>query len=301
MLKKIKKKIQKKIINILGINKIYEIQKNNAVNIGRIKSDHNKNKNITNINEAEFKVFSQFGDDGIIDYIINNISIKHKIFVEFGVENYEESNTKFLLLSQNWQGFILDSSKEYINEIKHQDYYWKYNLHAKESFITVDNINKLLKEFKLPKEIGLLSIDIDGNDFWIWEAIDEISPTIVIIEYNARFGSTESVTIPYRHDFNRKQNENFKNIYYGSSLAALEKLGERKGYSLIFTNSNGNNAYFLKNEKLPNNHKVLCRKNAQSAFTLNSFKEFMDNKKHQKIHNRIKESEYLKKLPLVKI
>ena len=80
------------------------------------------------IHQVEFKVFSQFGDDGIIQYLIHNAEIEVEKFVEFGVENYSESNTRFLLRNNNWQGLIMDASAEYIQEIKRQEYYWKHDL-----------------------------------------------------------------------------------------------------------------------------------------------------------------------------
>ena len=86
------------------------------------------NKDYNDIPNVEFKVFSQFGEDGVIQYLINNIDIDNKTFIEFGVENYTESNTRFLLLNDNWKGLVIDSNKEYIDFIKSDSIYWKHEL-----------------------------------------------------------------------------------------------------------------------------------------------------------------------------
>ena len=117
------------------------------------------------------------------------------------------------------------------------------------NFINKDNINEIISRNHLSGKIGLLSIDIDGNDYWIWKAINAIDPTIVIIEFNARLGYEQSVTIPYEADFNRAS-KHYSNIYYGASLNALYKLGKKKNYELVGTNKNGNNAFFVKKEVL---------------------------------------------------
>ena len=102
---------------------------------------NNQKENIASLDEVEFQVFSQRGEDGVIQYIINKIEIPNKVFVEFGVETYTESNTRFLLMNNNWSGLIIDGSKKNINFIKRDFIYWKYDITALESFITKDNIN----------------------------------------------------------------------------------------------------------------------------------------------------------------
>lgn len=208
-----------------------------------------KNINLKKIEDVEFKVFSQFGDDGIIQYLINKLDLSndYKYFIEFGVENYNESNTKFLLLNDNWSGLLIDGSKKNINIIKNSHYYWKHDIDAYKLFVTKENLNKFLKQNIKTKNIGILSIDIDGNDYWIWESITEIEPIIVIIEYNSLFGEHNSLTIPYDKNFVREK-KHYSCKYYGASLAALKKLGEKKGYKFLFTNSARNNAYFIKKE-----------------------------------------------------
>jgi hypothetical protein len=120
---------------------------------------------VENIHDIEFKVFSQFGDDGIIQYLINNVDINNKKFVEFGVGDYRESNTRFLLINDNWEGLVFDSNPGFIKNIRSDNIYWQYNLQAVHAFINKDNINALLESNGYKGEIGILHIDIDGNDY----------------------------------------------------------------------------------------------------------------------------------------
>ncbi len=197
--------------------------------------------------DAELSVFSQWGEDGIIQWIINKITLENKYFVEFGVENYKESNTRFLLMNNNWSGLIVDSSKSAIDEIKQDSIFWKYDLTALCNFITTENINEIFKEAGISGDIGLLSIDIDGNDYWVWQAITAISPRIVICEYNSVFGCTHAITIPYTSDFDRTR-AHFSNLYWGASLPALCMLAQQKGYVFISSNTAGNNAFFIRKD-----------------------------------------------------
>jgi hypothetical protein len=232
--------------------KIY--QKNNydtfkvLINLGRIQAEKNKEKkNIKDLEEVEFQIFSQRGEDGIIQYIINQIEIPHKIFVEFGVEDYTESNTRFLLINNNWSGLVIDGSKENISFIKSDFIYWKYDIIAYQGFVTRENINDLIHKYTDCTDIGLLSIDIDGNDYWVWDAISAIKPRIVVCEYNAVFGKTEPVSIPYDPAFQRTKHH-YSNLYFGASLPALCYLAEKKGYDFIGTSGAGVNAFFVRKD-----------------------------------------------------
>lgn len=201
------------------------------------------------ITEAEFQVFSQWGEDGIIQYLIHRVPVARRIFVEFGVQNYEESNTRFLLQNDNWSGVIIDGSQENVEHVKRDPIYWKYNIKAECAFVDRDNIDTLLRDAGVSGDIGLLSIDIDGNDFWVWKAIESITPRIVIVEYNGLFGPTACVTIPYNGKFQRTR-AHYSNLYWGASLGALEMLGNEKGYALVGSNKAGNNAFFVRKDVL---------------------------------------------------
>jgi hypothetical protein len=228
---------------------------------------------ILNLHQAEFKVFSQFGDDGIIQYLVHRSQPLPDTFVEFGVGNYRESNTRFLLLNNNWRGLVLDGDEDSINYIQQDEIYWRHTLTACHVFITRENINELFQEAGFAGEIGLLSIDIDGNDYWVWEKIAIVDPVIVIVEYNSIFGPNLVVTIPYDPQFARHQ-AHYSGQFWGASLHALKLLADRKGYSLVGCNSAGNNAYFVRNDKVAD----LPVLSVQEAFIESRFRDSRDEK-----------------------
>jgi hypothetical protein len=201
------------------------------------------------LQEYEFKVFSQWGEDGIIQHLIHAVEIRNHTFIEFGVQDYRESNTRFLLQNDNWSGLVMDASKDDIARVKSDPLYFRHNLRAEHAFITRENINELIMRFGFSGDIGLLSIDIDGNDYWVWEAITCVSPRIVICEYDSLLGNEHAVATPYDPSFIRIK-AHYSFLYGGASIVALRKLGIRKGYSLVGSNSAGNNLFFVRNDVL---------------------------------------------------
>jgi hypothetical protein len=202
------------------------------------------------LRDYEYKVFSQWGQDGIIQRLIKAVAIESNTFIEFGVQDFSESNCRYLMMKNNWSGFIIDGSSSDVSRIKRSYFYWKYDLNAIDAFVTRDNINNLLAKSGFGERLGVLSIDIDGNDYWVWEAIDAVSPSVTIIEYNSRFGADRAVVVPYKADFVRSR-EHYSNIYFGASLSALCLLGKRKGYAFVGCNSAGNDAFFVRQDLKP--------------------------------------------------
>jgi hypothetical protein len=200
----------------------------------------------TDFRNLGFKVFSQWDEDGIIQYLISHLPIESKTFIEFGVQDYEESNTRFLLLNDHWQGAVLDGCASDIRFIQTDRIYWEFDLQAECAWITKANIDSLLRNFGFPEDVGLLSIDIDGNDYWIWEAIQSIRPRIVIVEYNSLFG-LHPVSVPYKENFERTA-AHYSDLYFGCSLGALSYLAEKKGYLLVGSNVWGHNAFFIRSD-----------------------------------------------------
>jgi hypothetical protein len=238
--------------------------------LGALLSKQQRLLNSPHFNDYEFKIFSQWGDDGLIQYLINNIKIKNEIFIEFGVEDYSESNTRFLMMNNNWKGFVMDGSEKNMAKLSSQSWYWRYSLKNKPVFITKENINGLLAETGC-KNIGLLHIDIDGNDAHILSELDltELNPAIIIMEYNAVFGKERAISVPYDKDFYRT-NKHYSNLYCGASLAALTYIANKKGYGLIGCNLAGNNAYYVRKDLL--NEKIK-EKTVDKAFILSNFRE----------------------------
>lgn len=217
---------------------------------GSLLSNQQNFINSGNINDYEFKIFSQRGEDGIIQYLIKHMPIKNKVFIEFGVENYMESNTRFLMMNNNWSGLVIDGSGANIGSLKKREWFWKYDLKTKCAFIDRDNINNLLHEDGF-EDIGILSIDIDGNDYWIFQKLDlsKLKPSIVIIEYNGLFGSERAISVPYDKYFNRTK-AHYSNLFFGASLAALVHLATQKGYELVACCDAGTNAFFVQKDLL---------------------------------------------------
>ncbi len=212
---------------------------------GQLVVELHKDKKITHIQEAEFHAFSQFGEDGIIQFLVNRLPGIQPVFIEFGVESYVEANTRFLLRHNNWKGLVIDGSKDNISIIRNSDLYWRHELSAVDAFITKENINKLFLDNGFTGEIGLLSIDIDGNDYWVWEEINSVSPAIIIAEYNSYFGPDRAISVPYDPAFYRTS-AHYSNLYFGASLSALTHLANKRGYALLGCNKAGNNAFYVK-------------------------------------------------------
>jgi hypothetical protein len=202
---------------------------------------------LAGLHAAEFKAFSQWGEDGIINRLTSQLPEISHSFVEFGVEDYRESNTRLLLQLRNWRGLVIDGSDDHIANIRSQDIYWRYDLKAESAFVDRGNINALIADAGFDGALGLLSIDIDGNDFWVWQAIDVVSPAIVVAEYNAVLGDRYALTIPYCADFQRTR-AHHSNLYFGASIRALIGLAGEKGYTFVGTTSTGCNAFFVRDD-----------------------------------------------------
>ncbi len=203
----------------------------------------------TPLNECEFRVYSQFGEDGILQHLTAHVPFAEKSFVEFGVEDFQEANCRLLMRLDDWRGLVLDGDPKLAEILKSDPLMFWRNLTPRTAFVTAENINDLLEESGFTDDIGILSIDVDGNDYWIWKAVTVARPRIVIIEYNSIYGPEATVTVPYAPDFVRGE-AHHSLLYAGASLAAHEHLGRSRGYSLVGSNGGGNNAFFVRNDVL---------------------------------------------------
>ena len=246
------------------------------INQGIILSTINAKLTSKRLKDYEFKVFSQNGEDGIIQRLISITDIENKTFIEFGIGNFLESNCRFLLMKDNWSGFVIDSSSKNIKQIKNSYFYWRYQIDAVNSFITQDNINSLLLKSGFDRDVGILSIDIDGNDYHILESIETFEPRILICEYNAVFGKRK-LSVPYDPKFNRTD-KHYSNLYFGASLAAITHIANKKGYSLVGINSTSVNAFFIRNDLIKEEHEVLF---VEKAYVPSKFRESRD--EHDKL------------------
>ena len=195
-----------------------------------------------------YKVYSQNDEDGIIAEIFKRIETVDKKFIEFGVQNGLESNGHFLL-HKGWQGLWLEGSPDYCKQIHNnfKEPITERQLNVVNAFIDKDNINDLIVGGGMNGNIDLLSVDIDGNDYHIWKAINCVNPRVVCIEYNAKFPPDFEWVMKYdkSHIWDGSDNAN-------ASLKSLEILGNELGYQLVGTNLNGVNAFFVKKELAKN-------------------------------------------------
>jgi hypothetical protein len=216
----------------------------NGRNASRLLSRGNP---VDSLADVEFRVFSQWGEDGIIEWLAAHVPIADTRFVEFGVESFREANCRFLLMNRGWRGLVLDGGQDNIDAIKAHSMHWKYDLTAVRAFITSQNIDSLLRESGFDGELGILSIDIDGNDYWVWKSITSVNPAIVICECNPILGDTAAITVPYDPAFTRF-GAHHSGLYFGASISALRALAAQRGYEFIGTNSNGINAFFVRKD-----------------------------------------------------
>ena len=199
----------------------------------------------------EFKVFSQNEEDGILQYLFAKIGVTDRTFVEIGIQNGRECNTAHLSINCGWSGWLIEGSKE--DAIAATMFYGSLpeilpgQVSTVESFVTAENINSVLQSNGVRRTVDLLSIDIDGNDYWVWKAISTVVPRVVVIEYNASFGVERRLTVPYDPEF-RAFDKHPSGYYHGASLAALVNLGRAKGYIFVGCGSSGVNAYFVDKE-----------------------------------------------------
>lgn len=233
------------------------------LNQGRLLAAQNRSNPSTKLRDHEFKVFSQWGEDGILQRLVSVIPIRHRTFIEFGVEDFREANCRFLLEKDDWRGCVLDGSAENISRLRSRPIFWRHHLSAEAAFITRENIQGLLEKSGFDHELGILSIDLDGNDYHILEALSSWRPCIIVIEYNAVFGRDRAITVPYDPTFSRWK-AHYSGLFTGCSLGAAAHLADRMGYALVGTNSCGNNAFFVRRDLVNPQVEVLA---VEEAFT----------------------------------
>jgi len=199
------------------------------------------------IAETGFRVFSQFEEDGKLLFIFSVIGMDNKVFIEIGSDDGVNSNSANLYFNFGWHGLFIDGNpksiqrgKNFFNKYPHPWFYKPKFICAK---VTRENINELIKESGYTGEIGLLSIDIDGNDYWIWDAIKVIDPKVVIIETHNEFG-LNNIVVPYDPHYSYPGKHP---VYHGASPVAMNKLANKKGYRLVGANELGFNFIFVKN------------------------------------------------------
>ena len=190
-----------------------------------------------------FRISSQNQEDGLTLALLNEAGAAGRRFVEIG-SGLSGGNSGFLARECGWSGLMVDGHAGHMAQVARRF----PTARAVAAWVTRDKINELIAGNGFGGEIDLFSLDLDGNDYWIWEAMTACSPRIAILEYNSMFGPDRSVTIPYDPRFDRHRHDT---TYYGASLTALARLSARKGYRLAVVEPNGVNAFFLRHDVAP--------------------------------------------------
>ena len=201
---------------------------------------------VNSLEEVECKIFSQNGEDGIINFLRKSLKIENPNFIEIGVGDYSEANTRFLYEIKNSKGIIIDVIDNFEKKVKKNISLWKGDLKICQEKIETENINEILKK-NCNFEIDIFSLDIDGIDYWIAEKIKPKISKIFILEYNSTFGADLEVTVPNLNNFKRSE-YHYSHLCYGASLKLIINLMKRKGYYFLGTNILKNNAFFVNDE-----------------------------------------------------
>ena len=234
LIKRLTKKVMKKLYLLLG-----------DILISNSRKQYDSYKTLE---EAEIKIFSQNGEDGIIDYLIKKIEVNKPNFVEIGVGDYTEANTRYLYEKSYGKGLIVDVIQNFREKVLSNVSIWRGNLNILQKNINSKNINEILNS-NVDFDIDIFSIDIDGIDYWVLNQIKPKISKVVILEYNSIFGSKKELTIPNIDNFDRTK-AHYSNLYYGASLKSYVSLMNKKGYYLLGVNRLRNNAFFV-NEDFP--------------------------------------------------
>lgn len=188
----------------------------------------------------ELRVFSQNGEDGVISEIVRRVGAPSQYFVEIGASSFE-ANCVLLADVFGWHGLFIDASERQYERLRSK-YEAAAGVAIRKSIVTPENVERILTDARVPVQLDVLSIDIDGQDYYLWEAIESHCPRVVIIEYNAALGSERQLVQP--------RGVSVGTALYGASIRAMESLAAAKGYRLVHTELTGNNAFFVR-EDLP--------------------------------------------------
>jgi hypothetical protein len=200
-----------------------------------------------------FQAYSQADEDGLLLFLFSVLGVSRKLCVEICAGDGMECNTANLIVNHGWHGLLVDGNERLVENGR------RYYARSKQtypfpprfvcSWVTRTGVNDLLTSNGFRGEIDLLSLDLDGVDYWIWEALEAVTPRVVVVEYQDILGPERAWTVPYSDDFSAASYPKTLGLpnYAGASLSAFVKLGRRKGYRLVGVNRYGYNAFFVRN------------------------------------------------------
>ena len=194
--------------------------------------------------KAGYRVYSQADEDGILHEIFRRIGEGQRTFLELGVGNGLENNTLFLLI-QGWNGLWIEGSdrKAAASKKNLAAQIAEGRLQIEQNFITASTIDQNIASFTAGRDVDLLSIDLDGNDYYVLDAIRSISPRVIVAEYNSKFPPD----VPWIIEYNESHRWDGTD-YFGASLKSLELLLSKRGYALVGCNIVGTNAFFVRTD-----------------------------------------------------
>jgi len=208
-----------------------------------------KNNIILNFRDVGFRIYSQIDEDGILLYIFSTIGFTNKILIDIAFGTPYGSNSTNLICNWGFWGLLLETN---VQSVKKSNYFFANHPDTtvfppivKNEWISKENINKIIKRENIQGDIDLLSLDVDGIDYWLWKELDIVSPRVVVVEAATYLGRKKSITIPYSSTFNRTD---LHPDFMGASIPAFIKLAKKKGYHLIACNRYGYNLFFLRDD-----------------------------------------------------
>jgi hypothetical protein len=192
------------------------------------------------LSEYEYRVFSQGGEDGVIEKLFEIIEPSSRFAVEFGCsDGVTGSNVRNLIIHYGWSGLLMDGNPEAITKAK-KAYADRPGAIVAEEWIYPGNVELLFEKYGVPEDLDLLVIDIDSNDYYVWRAIRDYRPKVVLIEYNPNFPPPQKVVVNF-HPMNYWDASD----YYGASIQSLYELGKKKDYELVYDTRSGTNLVFV--------------------------------------------------------
>jgi hypothetical protein len=240
--------------------------------------------------DTGFSLYSQNEEDGFLLLLFALLGTSNRTCVEMCAGNGLESNTANLILNHRWSALLFDGEKANVSTGK--AFYGNHpaTRHWPPVFdcewITRDNCNHMIERRGISGEIDLFSLDIDGIDYWLWEALTVINPRVVVLEFNHLWGPDEAVTVPYSANFKAEFSQ-YGSDYAGASLAAFVKLGRRKNYRLIGTNAYATNAFFVRNDQqhawLPEINPAECFDHPRAKFGMTTRLPLVRNKPWERL------------------
>jgi hypothetical protein len=202
---------------------------------------------LPDFSDVEFRCYSQNGEDGILLYIFSLLGTTNRRVVEICAGDGIECNAANLIINHGWQGLLIDGDTDQVG--RGRAFYstcrttWVAPPTFINAWLTAENVDALVASTGFGGPIDLLSLDLDGNDYWIWKALDCIRPRAVVLEFNGSCGPERSLTMSYQPDF--RLDPTVVPSRCGASLPAFVKLGREKGYRLVGVQSLGFNAFFI--------------------------------------------------------